>query len=80
MHFIIKDEVSRTNSKAKKRERYKLHNYLASGAPIDFSDELFLPWIHKIMLAYQDHEDQENNVIHPAITKFSKAYYLKKMN
>lgn len=30
-------------------------------APIDFSDELFLPWIHKIMLAYQDHEDQEND-------------------
>lgn len=45
-----------------------------------FSDELFLPWIQKFMLAYQEPKETENNLIIPESTKYSKAYYTKKVN
>jgi hypothetical protein len=49
-------------------------------APDAFSFEHFLPWIWKIMLAYQDSENNENDEFTPRDSKFSKAYYTKKIN
>ncbi|HUD45152.1 MAG TPA: hypothetical protein VMR41_06415 [Patescibacteria group bacterium] len=49
------------------------------GAPGLFSIELFQPWIAKLMLAYKGQEESEYDLI-PKSTKFSKAYYTKKVN
>jgi len=32
------------------------------------------------MLAYKEQEDSENYLLEPGTTKYSKAYYTKKMN
>jgi len=45
-----------------------------------FSDELFLPWIQRLMLAYQEQKETENDLFIPESTKYSKAYYTKKVN
>jgi len=45
-----------------------------------FSIEHFLPWIHQIMLAYQEQREEENDLYIPTDTKYSKAYYSKKVN
>jgi len=42
--------------------------------------EHFLPWIHKIMLAYQDQETSENDPFTSKTHGFSKSYYTKKVN
>jgi len=39
-----------------------------------------LPWIHQIIIAYQEQEDQENDLFIPKNITYSKAYYTKKMN
>ncbi len=49
-------------------------------APEGLSFEHFLPWIDKIMLAYQDNKGSEKDEIVPQGTKFSKGYYTKKVN
>ncbi len=49
-------------------------------APDALLFEHFLPWIHTIMLAYQDQEDAENDLFTPKAHIFSKAYYTKKVN
>ena len=51
-----------------------------SGAPEGLSFEHFLPWIDKIMFAYQDKEGPENDELVPQGTNFSKGYYTKKVN
>jgi len=53
---------------------------LKPGAPGLFTHELFLPWIHNLMLAYQEQNNPENDLFEPANTKYSKTYYTKKMN
>jgi len=50
------------------------------GVPDAFSFEHFLPWIHQIMLAYQEQNDSEYDPFQPRIARFSKAYYTKKVN
>jgi hypothetical protein len=49
-------------------------------APGLFLFEHFLPWIQQIMLAYQEQKEEENDIFIPASTKYSKAYYTKKIN
>ncbi len=41
--------------------------------------EHFLPWIQKIILAYQEQKESENYFLKPK-NKFSNAYYTKKLN
>jgi len=53
---------------------------VASGAPGLFSTELFLPWIANLMRAYQEQSESENGAFLPKHSKFSKAYYTKKVN
>lgn len=45
-----------------------------------FCFEHFLPWIHKIMLAYQEQEDSKNPLFGRKINGFSEGYYKKKLN
>ena len=50
-------------------------------APGEFTIELFLPWIHKIMLAYQEKKEEEHDDLYILSgTKYSKAYYTKNVN
>jgi hypothetical protein len=49
-------------------------------APGLFTHELFLPWIHNLMLVYQEQDNPENDSFERANTKYSKAYYTKKVN
>jgi hypothetical protein len=49
-------------------------------APGLFLIELFLPWIEKIMLSYQEQEEPENDLFNSKGIKHSKAYYTKKVN
>jgi len=53
---------------------------VASGAPGLFSTELFLPGVANLMRAYQEQSDSENGAFLPKHSKFSKAYYTKKVN
>ena len=53
---------------------------VSSGAPGLFLFEHFLPWIYKIMLAYQEQKEKENDFLISTGTKYSKAYYSKKVN
>jgi len=50
------------------------------GAQSAFLVELFLPWIHNLMLAYQDQKELENDVFTPKTNRFSEGYYTKKLN
>ena len=49
-------------------------------APGLFLIELFLPWIEKIMFAYQEQKELENDLFNPKGIKYSNAYYTKKVN
>ncbi len=43
--------------------------------------EHVLPWIHQIMLAYEEQEDCDDDPFNPnKHNKFSIAYYSKKLN
>lgn len=42
--------------------------------------EHFLPWIQKIMLAYEIISGDETDPFPPEGTRFSKGYYTKKVN
>ena len=50
------------------------------GAPDALSFEHFLPWIWKIILAYQDPDSNNGEQMLPQGTSFSKGYYSKKVN
>jgi hypothetical protein len=39
-----------------------------------------LPWIEKIMFAYQEQEEPENDLFNPKGIKHSNAYYTRKVN
>jgi len=54
------------------------NNYLVP--QVFFLFEHFLPWIHQIMLAYQEQKEPENDLLIPQGFTFSKAYYTKKVN
>ena len=56
------------------RERLKLC------APDALLFEHFLPWIQKIMLAYEIISGDEKDPLPPEGTRFSKGYYTKKVN
>ena len=47
------------------------------GAGLSF--EHFLPWIWKIMIAYQDNDDEKDDLL-PQNANFYKGYYNKKVN
>jgi hypothetical protein len=47
-------------------------------APDALSFEHFLPWIYKIMLAYQAPDNSNIDQMLPHGTSFSKGYYSKK--
>jgi len=47
-------------------------------APERLSFEHFLPWIYKIMLAYQEQEELETENYSPEGIRYSKSYYIKK--
>ena len=49
-------------------------------APDALLFEHFLPWIKKIMVAYQEPEVTENDQFVPKDSKFSIGYYTKKVN
>ena len=53
---------------------------ISFSAPDALSFEHFLPWIHKIILAYQDSDKSNAEQMLPQGTSFSKGYYSKKMN
>lgn len=55
-------------------------NQISSCRAEGLSFELFLPWIWKIMLSYQNKEDHERDDLLPQDTNFSKGYYSKKVN
>lgn len=42
--------------------------------------ELFLPWIQKIMQAYEIQSESEDDLFSPKSTKFPKRYYMKNVN
>lgn len=50
------------------------------GAPERLSFELFLPWIHNLMLAYQEQKDIESDEFTLKESTFSTAYYTRKVN
>lgn len=50
------------------------------GAPERLSFGHFLPWIWKIMQAYQSSSELEFGQIKPEGITYSKAYYTKKFN
>jgi len=49
-------------------------------APDALLFEHFLPWIQKIMLAYEIISGDEADPFPPEGTRFSKGYYTKKVN
>ena len=49
-------------------------------APDALLFEHLLPWIQKIMIAYEIKSDHENDEIPPHGSKYSKGYYSKKVN
>ena len=53
---------------------------ISSSAPDALSFEHFLPWIHKIMLAYNDPDNNTGEEMLPQGTSFSKGYISKKAN
>jgi hypothetical protein len=53
---------------------------ISPGAPDALSFEHFLPWIWKIMLAYQDPDKKCGEEMLPQGTSFSKGYFSKKVN
>lgn len=54
--------------------------YDSSGAPEEPVIEPFLPWIQKIMLAYEIKSTDETDPFPPKDTIFSKGYYTRKVN
>lgn len=50
------------------------------GAPDASLFEHFLPWIQKIMLAYEIKSTDEKDLFPPEGTIFSKGYYTRKVN
>ena len=50
------------------------------GTPDAFLFEHFLPWLYKIMIAYQNQQDIQDDELIPQGNKFSKGYYTKKVN
>lgn len=57
------------------RIRYK---FISLSAPSAFPFELFLPWIRKLMLAYLEQKELENDLFTLTDTKYPNAYYTKK--
>gem|GEM_PF-5065698 len=51
---------------------------VCSSAPDPLLFEPFLPWIYKIMLAYQEQEEPENGSSKPDGIRYSRSYYTKK--
>ena len=49
-------------------------------APEGLSFEHFLPWIWKLVLVYQDPDNNNGEQMLPQGTSFSKGYYTKKVN
>jgi hypothetical protein len=49
-------------------------------APEERVFEPFLPWIQKIMLAYEIKSTDETDPFPPKGTTFSKGYYTRKIN
>jgi hypothetical protein len=62
------------------RKSNKILNLLFSSAPDALSFEHFLPWIWKIMLAYQEPDKKCSEEMLPQGTGFSKGYFSKKVN
>jgi len=50
------------------------------GAPEGLSFEPLLVWICKIMRAYQEHDEPENDPFSQKTHAFSTGYYTKKVN
>jgi hypothetical protein len=51
-----------------------------NSAPEELVFEHFLPWIQKIMLAYEIRSTDETDPFPPKGTMFSKGYYTKNVN
>ncbi len=51
---------------------------ILSCAPDALLFEHFLPWIWKIILAYQEQEETETENYSPEGIRYSKSYYIKK--
>ena len=58
-------------------EKLKLNFF---SGPDALSFEHFLPWIWKIMLAYDDPDKNSGEEMLPQGTSFSKGYYSNKVN